>query len=42
MAGPLLRLKFFAELILFYMVECKDDHLFKLDGYYEGRQKQKK
>jgi hypothetical protein len=42
MAGPLLRLKLFADLILFYMVEYKDGHLFKLDGYYEGRQKQKK
>ena len=41
MAGPLLRLIFFADLILFYMVECKDGQLFKLDGSYEGRQKQK-
>jgi len=35
------RIKLYVSLILFYMVGCKDGHLFKLIGYYEGMQKLK-
>jgi hypothetical protein len=35
MTDLLHRIKLYVSLILFYMVECKDGHLFKLDGYYE-------
>ena len=36
------RIKLYVSLILFYMVGCKDGHLFKLNVYYEGVQKLKK
>jgi hypothetical protein len=42
MTGLLKRIKLYVSLILFYMVGCKDGHLFKLNGYYEGVQKLKK
>jgi len=33
------RIKLYVSLILFYMVGCKDGHLFKLVGYYARVQK---